>query len=83
MVADDSISLADSLSSLKGLIRLYEFYADLYKVEFAFHKTDLAVFGDKQLREKAMKDESLKIRNERLIFNEKNEHLGLWQCTDI
>ena len=83
LVADDSISLADSIPRLRGLIDLYKFYSKLYKVEFAFHKTDLAVFGNKSVLHEAKNDTSLKIRNERLIFNERNEHLGLWQCSNI
>ena len=83
LVADDSISLAQDKIRLKGIIELYEHYSKLYDVKFAFHKTDLAVFGDKKAKVEMQLDETIKIGGERLIFNEKNEHLGLWQCTDI
>ena len=49
-----------------------------YDVKFAFHKTDLAVFGDRKTKAEMQTDKTLKIGGERLIFNEKNEHLGLW-----
>ena len=83
LVADDSISLAKDKAQLAGVIEFYEYYSKLYDVEFAFHKTDLAVFGDKKTAKEMRTDPDLKIGGEKLIFNDRNEHLGLWQCTDI
>ena len=74
LVADDSISLAQDAARLKGIIELYEFYSKLYDVEFAFHKTDLAVFGDKKTAREMRADPDLKIGGEKLIFHARNEH---------
>ena len=82
IVADDALSITNSIPEMKGIIDLYSYFADVYSVEYCIKKTLINRFGTKDDKQNLM-DSDISIGGVKPLFDEESVHLGLWLSENL
>ena len=82
IVADDALSITNTIAEMKGIIQLYAYFASLYSVEYCVKKTIINVFGKKDDKDRLINSD-LKIGGVTPLYDESSIHLGLWLSEDL
>ena len=81
-MADDALSLTNTIQEMQGIIELYAYFAKIYSVEYCVKKTIVNLFGTKEDKETLMNSD-LQIGGVKPLFDESSVHLGLWLSEDL
>ena len=82
LVADDSMAWVTSPEELQAVVKLFEFYAEKYAMQFCFPKTLVNCYGRKTDVENIRRSTNIQIAGNDPNFPEEAVHLGLIQCQD-
>ena len=77
IVADDALSMSTTIPQMKGIVELYEYFANIYSVDYCVKKTVINRFGSKQAKKELMESD-LTVGGVTPNFDEESLHLGLW-----
>ena len=77
IVADDALSISNTIPEMQGIVSLYEYFAEIYSVEYCVKKTVVNRFGTMEAK-KELEESSLSIMGVKPLFDKESVHLGLW-----
>ena len=82
IVADDALSISNTIPEMKGIIDLYDYFAKIYSVTYCSKKTIINRFGSKSDKEE-LENSDIQVDGVRPNFDKESVHLGLWLSEDL
>ena len=81
-MADDALSMSNTIPEMKGIVDLYDYFARIYSVTYCTKKTIVNRFGSKEDKEE-LEQSDLKVGGLTPNYDRDSVHLGLWLSEDL